>query len=135
MTSSRDQNEAKVGEVYTPLDLVDEILDNIAPDLFTNHDSTFLDPACGDGNILVRVLQRKIDHGSNPTKALRTTFGIDLMDMSVRRCKQRLLEIAGDTPVHRKIVDHNIVCADSLNEWDFDNWKRKTNIIDDLLTF
>ena len=34
-----------------------------------------------------------------------------------------------------KIVDNNIVCADSLKEWDFENWRRKTTPADELLTF
>lgn len=125
----------RTGEVFTPLELVDEILDKLPPELFTDPTKTFLDPACGDGNFLVRVLQRKIDNGSTPTQALKTTYGVDIMDDNIRRCKQRLLEIAGDTKSHRKIVDRNIVCADSLNEWDFDKWERKSPPADDLLTF
>ena len=125
----------QTGEVFTPLELVDEILDKLPQELFQDPTKTFLDPACGDGNFLVRVVQRKIDNGCTPTEALKTTFGVDIMDDNIRECKRRLLEIAGESTQHRKIIDHNIVCADSLNDWDFDKWERKSTPIDDLLTF
>lgn len=104
----------QTGEVFTPLELVDKILDKLPQELFTDPNKTFLDPACGDGNFLVRVLQRKIDNGSTPTEALKTTYGVELMHDNVHQCKERLLEIAGDTIRHRNIVDRNIICADSL---------------------
>lgn len=121
------------GEIFTPLELVDEILDKLPQELFTDPKKTFLDPSCGDGQFLVEVLQRKIDNGSTPTEALKTTYGVDIMDDNVRHCKQRLIDIAGDAPEHWEIVNHNIVCADSLKEWDFENWCRKGSHIDDIL--
>lgn len=126
------------GEVFTPLELVDEILDKLPQELFADSKKTFLDPACGDGNFLVRVLQRKIDNGSTPTQALKTTYGVDIMLDNIKHCKERLLDIAGDTKAHRTIVNHNIVCANSLTEWDFENWqplKKQKDIEDGLLTF
>ena len=127
------------GEVFTPLWLVDEMLDILPQEWFSDHKQPFLDPACGDGNFLVRVIQRKIDNDSTPTQALQTTYGVDIMEDNVNECKRRLLEIAGDTKEHRKIVDHNIVCANSLTEWDFENWKpladKKEELVDDFLTF
>lgn len=135
----RDKERIKqTGEVMTPLPLVDEILDKLPLDVFTNPKKTFLDPSCGDGNFLVRVVQRKIDNGSSPTQALKTTYGVDLMSDNIKHCKQRLLDITGNTKAHRKIVNHNIVCANSLTEWDFENWcfkKKQDDIVDDLLGF
>lgn len=112
----------QTGEVFTPLPLVDEILDEIPVELFKDSTKTFIDPACGDGNCLVRVLQRKIDNGSTPTQALKTTYGVDLMEDNTIECKRRLLEIAGDTKQHRKIVDENIICSSAF-DWDFENWR------------
>ncbi len=104
----------QTGEVFTPLPLVDEILEKLPPELFTDHTKTFIDNSCGDGNFLVRVLQRKIDNGSTPTQALSTTYGVDLMPDNIIHCKQRLIDIAGDTLEHWKIVNLNIVCHDAL---------------------
>lgn len=131
----------QTGEVFTPLELVDEILDKLPSDLFKDPSKTFLDPAAGDGNFLVRVIAYKMKNGSTPTEALQTTYGVDLMPDNTARCRERLLEIVGDTDNHQKIVNHNIVCSDAF-EWDFENWKplvsdddKKTDILDDLLQF
>jgi type I restriction-modification system DNA methylase subunit len=110
------------GEVFTPLPLVDEILDKLPPELFKDPEKTFLDPCCGNGNFLVCVLQRKLDNGSTPTEALMTIYGVEIQGDNVEECRERLLEIAGDTMLHKKIVKHNIVCADALL-WDYENWK------------
>lgn len=107
----------KFGEVFTPPDLVNEILDKVwllAPDVFQDATKTFCDPACGNGNFLVEVLAMKLDHGHNPTQALSTIYGVDIQEDNVEECRNRLLEIAGDTPEHREIVIQNIVCADAL---------------------
>ena len=152
MTISRSADRIKqTGEIFTPLKLVDEILDKLPSDLFTDFRKTFLDPACGDGNFLVRVLQRKIDNGSTPTQALETTYGVDIMKDNITRCRQRLIDIAGDSKQHWKIVNHNIVWASALpiqtpnddpnwsnREWDFDKWQYKESQedkVNELLEF
>lgn len=122
------------GEIFTPLELVDEILDKLPPELFTDPKKTFLDPAAGEGNFLVRVVQRKIDNGSTPTEALSTTYGVELMEDNVARCRERLLEIAGDTEEHRKIVKRNIVHADVLI-YDFSFEEEKPLTVDDFISF
>ena len=109
----------KTGEVFTPTALVEEILDKLPPELFTDHTTTFLDPAAGDGQFLVSVVQDKIDNGSTPTEALHTTYGVELMEDNAIECRERLIAIVGDTPLHRNIVNHNIICANSL-EFDYD---------------
>ena len=47
------------GEVFTPSWLVEAMLD-LVNDETQRIDSRFLEPACGSGNFLVRVLQRKL---------------------------------------------------------------------------
>lgn len=135
MTIDRSDNRIKqTGEVFTPRPLVDEMLDKLPPNLFTDPTKTFLDPAAGDGNFLVRVLQRKIDNGSTPTQALSTTYGVELMEDNVQRCRRRLLEVAGDTEEHRKIVRQNIVCHDALT-YDYSFSEEKAPTLEDFLTF
>jgi len=51
-----------LGEVFTPAATVDAMLDLIPESMWQPHPSaTFLEPACGDGNFLVAILQRKLD--------------------------------------------------------------------------
>lgn len=51
------------GEVFTPRSMVDQMLDLVSDDLERGEgfiDRTFLEPAAGDGNFLVAILQRKL---------------------------------------------------------------------------
>jgi hypothetical protein len=51
------------GEVFTPRAMVDQMLDLVSDDLGAADgfvDKTFLEPAAGDGNFLVAILQRKL---------------------------------------------------------------------------
>ena len=47
------------GEVFTPAWLVEAMLDLVKGET-ERINSRFLEPACGSGNFLVRVLQRKL---------------------------------------------------------------------------
>lgn len=131
----RAQRRKQTGEVFTPIELVDEILDKLPEEVFTDPSKTFLDPACGNGNFLVRVVLCKIAYGSTVRQALETTYGVELMPDNVEECKERLLEIAIkhdkefdnlDEAIteYGKIVDRNIVCSDAF-KWDFEEWKSK----------
>jgi type I restriction-modification system DNA methylase subunit len=99
------------GEVFTPTYLVEEILDNMDPNLFTDPTKTFLDPSCGDGQFLASVLYRKLQNNIDFETALNTVYGVDLMQDNVELCRERLLCGREDL---RHIVERNIVCADGL---------------------
>ena len=99
------------GEVFTPTLLVQEILDQLPKDQFTDPTKTFLDPSCGDGQFLSEVLIRKIENGIDFETALSTIYGVELMPDNVKLCQDRLL--CGQEHL-RHIVEKNIVCADAL---------------------
>lgn len=108
----RDKLRVKAtGEVFTPTPLVQEILDELDPNLFKDPSKTFLDPACGDGQFLGEVLIRKVENGIDFEQALTTIYGVDLMQDNVDLCKERLLCGREDL---RHIVEKNIVCANGL---------------------
>ena len=114
----------KTGEIFTPKELVNEILDKFPDFAFTDENKTFCDPACGDGNFLIEILLRKLKNGHNIHKALSTIYGVDIMDDNVELCKSNLLKIVGDNEENRKIVYNNIVCYNSLNyDWCFNGNK------------
>ena len=114
----RDQLRVKAtGEVFTPTPLVQEILDKLQQDVFTDPTKTFLDPTCGDGQFLGEVLIRKMENGSTFEEALSTTYGVDLMIDNVDLCRERLLCGREDL---RHIVVQNIQQADGLKyKYDF----------------
>lgn len=81
------------GEVFTPRYMVDQMLDLVSDDLEYAPDfvdKTFLEPAAGDGNFLVAILQRKlhaIERRLAPDTwadeslfALASIYGIELLE-------------------------------------------------------
>lgn len=112
--SGIDREKARVkatGEVFTPTALVQEILDTLPQDVFTDPDKTFLDPSCGDGQFLGEVLIRKVESGIDFETALGSIYGVELMEDNAMLCRERLL--CGRTDLQH-IVDNNIICADGL---------------------
>jgi hypothetical protein len=114
----RDKLRIKqTAEVFTPTQLVQEILDNLEkqdPTLFSDANKTFLDNSCGDGQFLSEVIIRKMERSNCSLEhALNTTYGVDLMMDNVIECRRRL---AGPNPSRKiiKIVETNIVCEDAL---------------------
>ena len=108
----RDKNRVKqTGECFTPTPLVQEMLDQLPQELFTDPTKTFLDNSCGDGQFLSEVLIRKLEHGVDFETALSTIYGVDLMPDNVQLCRDRLL--CGQEHL-RHIVEKNIVCHDAL---------------------
>ena len=108
----RDRLRVKAtGEVFTPTELVREMLEQIPVEQFTDPAKTFLDNSCGDGQFLGEVLIRKMENGSTFEQALSTTYGVDLMSDNVELCQERLL--CGQEHL-RHIVEKNIVCSNAL---------------------
>lgn len=116
----RDRLRVKAtAEVFTPTPLVQEILDELPANLFTDATKTFLDPSCGDGQFLGEVLIRKVENGIDFETALSTIYGVELMEDNAKLCRERLLCGREDL---RHIVEKNIVCADALRyHYRFDN--------------
>jgi hypothetical protein len=120
------------GEVFTPPELVNEMLDRLPPEMWEDN-KTFLDPAAGNGNMLLEVYRRKMRYEHDPYKIASTTYGIDIMEDNVAECKQRLSELLGKyidmfapecitaaiiKKDCNKIIDENIKCANSLEvDW------------------
>lgn len=114
----RDKLRVKqTAEVFTPTALVQEMLDKLEeqdPTLFSDPNKTFLDNSCGDGQFLSEVVIRKMERsGCTLEQALKTTYGVELMEDNVNECRKRL---AGPEPTPEiiEILNKNIVCHDAL---------------------
>ncbi|HOI65339.1 MAG TPA: N-6 DNA methylase [Thiomonas arsenitoxydans] len=98
------QRVADHGEVFTPAWMVDAMLD-LVKDESERIDSRFLEPACGSGNFLVKVLQRKLvaverKFGKSDFEkqhyallALMCIYGIELLADNIAECRESMLEI------------------------------------------
>jgi|LakMenEpi03Aug12_release.lakeMendotaPanAssembly.Ray.scaffolds.fasta_scaffold224225_3 hypothetical protein len=68
-----------LGEVFTPSSTVQEMLDLLPKKMWSIHPSTtFLEPACGDGNFLVAILDRKLERLSEDYEAQLLPSGVDI---------------------------------------------------------
>jgi type I restriction-modification system DNA methylase subunit len=112
--SGAQRTQARIkatGEVFTPTNLVQTVLDNLPQELFVDPEKTILDNSCGDGQFLSEALIRKVENGSSFEQALSTVYGVDLMIDNVDLCRERLL--CGQEQL-RHIVEKNIQCRDAL---------------------
>ena len=101
------QRVADHGEVFTPPWLVDAMLDLVKEET-DRVDSRFLEPACGSGNFLVQVLQRKLaavetkfeksyfEKSHYGLLGLMCIYGIELLEDNIHECRANLIEIFAD---------------------------------------
>ena len=91
--SSIDRDKQRIqstAEIFTPTDLVIEMLSNIDINRL-GAGKTVLDPACGDGQFLIAVKCVKIYiHQMTEEEALNDIYGVDIMRDNVDLCKKRL---------------------------------------------
>lgn len=113
----RDKARIKAsGEVFTPKQLVKEILDQMErmdPSLFEDNEKKFVDPTCGDGEFLAGILFRMLQKGIELDVALSKLFGLDIMSDNVSECRRRLSCGKNDPNVVR-ILKNNIRCENAL---------------------
>ena len=88
----RKQRRKQTAEDFTCPTLVNEMLDKLPSDIWSDPAKTFLDNSAGNGNFLVRVLAYKLSHNHDPLQALSTIYGVELMPDNVEEMKQRLLD-------------------------------------------
>ena len=101
------QRVADHGEVFTPAWMVEAMLDLVKGET-ERIDSRFLEPACGSGNFLVKVLQRKLTavelkYGKSDFErrhyalyAIMCIYGIELLSDNIAECRATMLEILAE---------------------------------------
>ncbi len=128
------------GEVFTNEREVNAMLD-LVKDETVRIDSRFLEPACGDGNFLAPILERKLavvdsqygksldDYSKYSILALMSIYGVDIMEDNVGICRDRLYKIweqaylkkaksKADETIKltaRYILSKNILCGNALS--------------------
>src|SRR5690625_2249538 len=113
------------GEVFTPRRMVHQMLDLVRSELETGPnfvDKTFLEPAAGDGNFLLAILQRKLDAIKKryqpefwPTEslfALASIYGIELLEDNHAAAQEGMLEAF--TAFHER---NQVACNHRTNLW------------------
>lgn len=123
------------GEVFTPAWMVDAMLDLVKGET-ERIDARFLEPACGSGNFLVPVLQRKLaavqmkfgksdfNRRHYALLGLMCCYGIELLADNIDECRANMLEVLSDylrlspeDDLHRAashVLSTNLVHGDAL---------------------
>lgn len=127
------------GEVFTNQREVNAMLDLVKEET-ENIESTFLEPACGDGNFLAEILKRKLsvvkeryhnqldNYEMYSISAIASIYGVDILQDNVNDCIERLYDIwlqeytkvmktnADDRAKQscHFILTKNILCGDAL---------------------
>ena len=108
MTTNEKQTKSKKrvrdhGEVFTAEREVNAMLDLVKEET-ERIDSRFLEPACGNGNFLIKILERKLnavdkkykrsqwDWEINALCASSSLYGVELLADNVEECRSRLFE-------------------------------------------
>lgn len=147
------QRVADHGEVFTAKREVEAMCDLVKQET-ERIDSRFLEPACGDGNFLSVILQRKLavvtkkyrrsayDWERNSLLAIGSMYGVDIMLDNVLACQERLFgiwnweykkvcksECNDETrEAARFILRLNIVCGNALTLLCCDDTGQELNI-------
>jgi len=113
------------GEVFTPLAIVDKMLDLIPETAWQDPEFVFLEPTCGNGNFLIKIFERRIKYLS-VEDSLNTIIAMDISKENIFESRYRLFELAAkELKKKRKlnkeisvkiimIVTNNIFKTDSL---------------------
>ncbi len=126
---------AQFGEVYTPANIVNDMLDLVKDESY-KLDSTFLEPACGNGNFLVEILRRKLvtasenmqNYDRNILQAICSIYAIDILHDNITEAKQRMISILKSEYINKTglsmpfwltnaikyVLDTNIIHGDGL---------------------
>jgi hypothetical protein len=104
------------GEVFTNTREVNAMLDLVKQET-ERIDSRFLEPACGNGNFLAEVLNRKLDvvdsrYGKSLQEwehysiiAISSIYGVDILEDNAKECRERLYDIFNER--YTKLFDKN----------------------------
>lgn len=125
MELSKAEKVKKFGEVFTPGWVVRDMCDilqaeNADRGVFAP-ETTFLEPACGDGAFILEILRRKFDRCKcrrDYTVALESVYGFEIQADNVERCIENVIELCGEyfrmTAKEREIVSDHIIQCDGL---------------------
>lgn len=109
------------GEVYTDEKIVNDMLDMVNPEDWSDKTKTMLEPSCGDGNFVVVMIARFMKGLENiiPDRTERfkhivenQVFAIDIMPDNVIATRNR---ISKTFDIDINLFDHNIIQADTLD--------------------
>ena len=123
------------GEVLTPMNIVSDMLDLVGDKykMKTGNtegtlpiSKTFLEPACGTGNFLVQILERKLrlcNSREDIFNAIASIYGVDIQKDNVLESRLRLLEMVESVDsdenflrVIAEVLEKNIMGGNTISD-------------------
>lgn len=113
------QRIADHGEVFTSEREVNAMLDLVKQET-ERIDSRFLEPACGTGNFLAEILNRKLkvvksrysknksDYEKYAVVAITSIYGVDILEDNVLECRDRMFSIFDE--------EYTKICKEEAND-------------------
>jgi len=119
-----DERIDLTGEVFTPLELCDSMIDEIPEEQLKNSNSKFIDPAAGNGNFLIALKTKLLKYHTEDHILNEMLYAVELMEDNHRELCERL----GVSTTH-----HHYVCADALEyHYSFNGRTSKPVTMDDF---
>lgn len=100
-----DERIDTTGEVFTPLELCQQMIDEIPEEQLKNPSSKFIDPAAGNGNFLIALKTKLLNYHAEDHILNEMLYAVELMEDNHRELCERL----GVSTTHP-----HYVCADAL---------------------
>lgn len=120
---SKKERISKFGEVFTPRHIVSDMCDMLEqenPDCFIP-ETTFLEPACGDGAFVLEILRRKFQNckcRKDYTVSLQSVYAMELLpdnvEIAIQNVKALCYEFFKPSKEDLETIESHIIQADSL---------------------
>jgi hypothetical protein len=104
-----DERIDATGEVFTPIELCNQMVSEIPEEILKNPESTFLDNSAGNGNFMLALKKKLLEYHSERHILDQMLFAVELMEDNHKELCERL----GVSVTHP-----HYVCANAL-EYDY----------------
>ena len=103
-----DDRIEETGEVFTPTELCNEMIDSLPESILKNSNSTFLDNSAGNGNFMIALLNKLTEYHSREHVLNHMLYAVELMADNHKEMCERL----GVGTTHSHYVCHDALTYD-----------------------
>jgi type I restriction-modification system DNA methylase subunit len=103
-----DERIDQTGEVFTPIELCIEMVNEIPLDIIQNPQSKFLDNSAGNGNFVIALLNKLTEYHSRDHVLNHMLYAVELMEDNHKEMCERL----GVDTTHSHYVCHDALTYD-----------------------
>jgi hypothetical protein len=127
MKQGKRKQVRKFGEVFSPDPLVSLALNQLPVKIWGDVSAILLEPTCGDGAIVIQLLQKRTQALGGTEEAvltaLETIFAGEIQKKNITTCRKRLLTFVQSITQNPKaikrakiIISRNIGCQNRLSQ-------------------